>query len=378
MPNSDTQSRHPGRRAFLGGLAAMMLGGRVGLAAPPALTVYLGSFSTWGRPRGRGLETAAFDGDTGRPSAAEAVNGVPDASFLAISADRRRLYAVNELKPEGRVTALDIGGDPRRPSILNTQPAGGAGPTHLSLHPGGGHLFTASYTDGTVAVHALLPDGRIGGVTDIARHEGARPAHAHQIVPDPSGRWVIAVDLGADSVYVYAFEPAAGRLRLNQRFHLPDGAGPRHLAFHPNGRFAYILGELRPEIMVAAWDAEAGRFTAGQTVAALSPPASGRNLPAEIQVSPDGRFVHASNRGPDSISLFRIELSGERLAFASATPTGGAGPRHFTLDPTGRWLHVANHKSSTVTWLPRDADTGRLDPAAGSATVNSVAMILFR
>jgi 6-phosphogluconolactonase len=378
MPNSEAQGRHPGRRAFLGGLAAMALGGRTGLAAPPPLTVYVGSFSTWGSPRGRGLETAAIDADTGRLSAAEPVAGVPDASFLAISADGRRLYAVNELKPEGRLTALDIGGDPRRPSILNIQPAGGAGPTHLSLHPGGRHLFTASYTDGTVAVHALLPDGRIGGVTDIARHEGARPPHAHQILPDPSGRWVIAVDVGADSVYAYAFDPAVGRLRLNQRLRLPDGAGPRHLTFHPNGRFAYILGELRPEITVAGWDAEAGRFTPGQVVATLDPPASGRNLPAEIQVSPDGRFVYASNRGPDSISLFRTGPSGEQLAFVGATPTGGAGPRHFTLDPTGRRLYVANQKSGAVTWLPRDAETGRLGPAASSATVNGVAMILFR
>jgi 6-phosphogluconolactonase (cycloisomerase 2 family) len=369
------------RREFLGAIGALggaMLIPRTQAAAKEPFTVYLGSFSTWGNPRGRGLEIGIADPATGQLTITGTVSGVPDASFLAVSPSRRILYAVNELKPQGRVTALDIGTDPRRPSVLNTQPAGGGGPTHLSVHPSGRYLLTANYTDGTVVVHSLLPDGRIGPVTDVARHEGeTRPARAHQVVLDPSGRWVVAVDLGADSLYIYKLDLAAGRLSLNHRLKLPAGAGPRHLAFHPDGRYAYILGELRSEITVAAWDAAAGRFTPGQVIGTLGEAAPPRNLPAEIQVSPDGRFVYASNRGHNSIAMFSTGAAGGRLVFDSTTPTGGAWPRHFTLDPTGRWLYVANQTSNAVTWLPRDPGTGRLGAAAGSAAANGVGMVLF-
>jgi 6-phosphogluconolactonase len=371
-----------GRRKFLsaiGALGGMVLGDKAAAAAKTLFTVYLGSFSSGGKPRGRGLEIGTADGASGQLTITGTVEGVPDASFLAFSPDRRTLYAVNELQPQGSVTALDIGVDPLRPSVLNTQPTGGGGPTHLSVHPSGRYLLTANYSDGTVIVHPLRPDGRIGTATDMARHEGeTRAARAHQVVTDPSGRWVVAVDLGADSVYVYGLDLTLGKLTLNQQLKLPSGAGPRHLAFHPDGRYAYILGELRSEITVAAWDAASGRFTPGQVIGTLGDAAPQRNFPAEIQLSPDGRFVYASNRGQDSIVMFSIEASGGRLSFGSATPTGGAWPRHFTLDPSGRWLYVANQNSNAVTWLPRDPDTGKVGVAAGSVKVNSVGMVLFK
>ena len=373
--------KHLGRREVLRGMGAvggMMLGGAACKAAATLSTAYLGSFSSSGRPRGQGLEIATAAPATGRLTITGAVASVPDASFLAISPDRRTLYAVNERQPRGTVTALDISADPRRPSVLNTQPTGGAGPTHLSVHPSGRYLLAANYTDGTVAVLPLSADGRIGPPADIARHKGeTRTAHAHQVIADPSGQWVVAVDLGADAVYVYGLDPATGRLTLHQQLMLPAGSGPRHLAFHPGGRHAYILGELRSEITVAAWDAAAGRFTPGQVTGTLGEGPPPRNFPAEIQVSPDGRFVYASNRGADSIAMFRVEASGGALTFDGTTPTGGAWPRHFTLDPSGRWLHVANQNANIVTWLPRDPDTGQLGRAAGSVTVNSVAMVLF-
>jgi 6-phosphogluconolactonase len=340
--------------------------------------VYIGSFSTWGNPRGRGLEIGSMDPATGRLTVAGRVDGVPDASFLALSNDRRTLYAVNELKPVGRLTALDIAADPWRPSILNTAAAGGGGPTHLSVHPGGATLLSANYTDGTIAAHRLQADGRIAAMTDTAPHPGeGRRGRAHQVITDPSGQWIVAADVLADSIYVYGFDAASGRLRMHQRLELPAGAGPRHLAFHPEGRYAYILGELRSEITVAAWDAGAGRFTAGQVIGTLGDVAASRSRPAEIQVSPDGRFVYASNRGHDSIATFGVEASGARLVLGGLTPSGGAGPRHFTLDPSGRWAYVANHAANRVTWLPRDPASGKLAPAAGSTPVNGVAMLLF-
>lgn len=348
-------------------------------AATDLSTVYLGSFSSWGKPHGRGLEVGTVDPASGQLTVTGHVKGIPDASFLTLSADRKTLYATNELVPDGTITALNIASDPLHPSILNKQPAGGGGPTHLSVHPSGKFLLTANYTDGTVAVHPLSEDGRIGAATDLVKHVSeTRDPHAHQVITDPSGRWVVAVDLGADSVYVYGLDLAVGKLALNQQFKLPEGAGPRHLAFHPGGRYAYILGERRSEITVAAWDSNEGRLTPGQVIGTLGDAAPKRNSPAEIQVSSDGRFVYASNRGHDSIAMFPAHDLGASLSFGGTMPTGGAGPRHFTLDPAERRLYVANQKSNSITWLPRDPETGQLGPAEGSTQVNSVGMILFR
>jgi 6-phosphogluconolactonase len=369
------------RRGFLKGIGAaagsivMSQSGDAATAGDETV-VYLGSFTSSGKPRGRGLEIGTVDRATGKLTIVGDVDGVPDASFLALSPDRKTLYAVNELQPRGTVTALHVGGDPRRPSVLNAQPSGGSGPTHLSVHPGGRHLLTANYGDGTVAVLPLSADGRLGPPTDVAKHPGE--AHAHQVLTDPSGQWIVATDLGADSVFVYGLDLSAGKLRLHQRLELPAGTGPRHLAFHPAGRYAYILRERRSEVVVAAWDAAAGRFTPGQTIGTLGDAAPPKNFAAGIQVSRDGRFLYTSNRGDDSIAMFRIEASGERLAFGGTVPCGGAWPRHFTLDPSERWLYVANQRSNSVSWLPRDAKTGSLGKVAGSASVNSVAMILFR
>jgi 6-phosphogluconolactonase len=367
------------RRAFLAVASAAAIGGMAPRGAASATDrpiVYLGSFTSSGNPRGRGLEIGEVDPATGRLTVTGHVDGVADASFLALSPGGRTLYAVNELKPRGTVTALDIGGDPRRPAVLGTQPSGGSGPTHLSIHPGRRHLLTANYGDGTVAVHPLSIDGHIGPPTDIARHPGE--AHAHQALTDPSGQWVVATDVGVHSIFVYGLDLGSGKLRLHQHLRLPEGFGPRHLVFHPGGRYAYILGERASQVTVAAWDAAAGRFTPGQVIGTLGEAQPRRNFAAGIQLSRDGRFLYASNRGHDSIAMFRVEASGERLAFGGTTPSGGAWPRHFTLDPSERWLYVANQRSNAICWLPRDAGSGGIGAPAGSTAVNSVGMLLFR
>lgn len=376
-----------GRRRFLGavgglgvaGVGSVVLGGTVGASTRGrASTVYIGTFSSFGDPPGTGLQVGQVDRLTGALSVTRHVDGVPDASWFAFSLDRRTLYSTNELVPDGAVTALDIT-DERRPVIRNAQPTHGAGPTHISVHPSGRFLFAANYTDGTVAVLRLRPDGSLGEFTDLVRHIGTdREPHAHQVLTDPSGRWVVAVDLGADSVFVYRLNLAGGKLALHQQLHLPVGAGPRHLAFHPRGQFAYILGELRSEITVAAWDPARGRLTPGQVIPTVGPNAPSPNFPAEIAVSRDGRFAYASNRGENSIATFTVLDSGRRLALTASTPTGGDWPRHFTLSPDERWLYVANQRSNAITRLPRDPATGRLGPSAGSTTANTVGIVLFR
>jgi 6-phosphogluconolactonase (cycloisomerase 2 family) len=337
--------------------------------------VYIGSYTSTGGP---GLDVGQVDRHTGALTVTGTVAGVADPSFFAFSVNRRTLYSTNEL-PDGTVTALDISHDPQRPVVLNTASTLGAAPTHLSVHPSNRYLLTANYTSGTVCVHGLEPDGRIGESTDLVQHHGTdREPHAHQVLTDPSGRWVLAVDLGADSVFVYRLNLATGKLSVRQQLRLPTGAGPRHLAFHPHGRFVYILGELRSEITVAAWDPAAGHLTPGQVVATIGPDAPNPNFPAEVAVSRDGRFVYASNRGENSIAAFTVHDSGARLSLVDTTPCGGDWPRHFTLSQDERWVYVANQRSNSVTRLPRDPRTGHLGPVVETTPVNSVGIVLFK
>ncbi|MGB3437873.1 MAG: lactonase family protein [Actinophytocola sp.] len=342
------------RREFLGyagfATAAFAMARTGGELAAPS-TVYLGTF-------GGDLRTGEV-GDDGTLTVTGTVAGVPDASFLAFH--DRFLYTTNE--GQGRVTALDRTTN----TVLNTASSGGAGPTHLSVHPDG-YLLTANYSSGSVAVHRRDDDGTIGERTDLVQHVGTdRDPHAHQVLPDPTGRWVLAVDLGADSVYVYGLTD--GVLTQHQQLRLPTGAGPRHLAFHPSEPLVYVLGELRPEITVATW--ADGTLTPGQVI----PTAQGGNFPAEIAVSSDGRFVYASNRGDNTIAAFAV--TGDQLTALGATPTGGDWPRHFTLSQDEQRIYVSNQNSGTVTWLPRDPATGTLGPMEGSATVPSVGIVAW-
>jgi 6-phosphogluconolactonase len=338
------------RREFLGFAgfvtAAFALTKTTGEMAEPS-TVYLGSF-------GSDLRTGSID-DSGALTVTGSIPGVPDASYLAFH--ENFLYTTNE--GQGTVTAIDRTTN----TVLNTQPTGGAGPTHLSVHPSG-HLLTANYTSGSVSVHRLNDDGTIGDRTDLVHHEGAdRDPHAHQIIP--AGEWVLAVDLGADSVYVYAL--ADGKLTQHQQLRLPTGAGPRHLALHPTAPLAYILGELRPEITVATW--ENGTLTPGQVI----PTAGDGNHPAEIAITADGNHVYASNRGDNTIATF--EVADDQLTPVSTTPTGGDWPRHFALSPDEQRVYVSNQNSGTVTWLPRDPASGTLGAAEGSTPVPSVGIV---
>ncbi|MET0236961.1 MAG: lactonase family protein [Kibdelosporangium sp.] len=367
------------RRAFLGaagiGGLALATGSPASAKGRIVSTVYIGSFTSWGPPVGPGLQVGTADPATGRLTITGGVPGIVDPSWFAYSSDGRVLYSTIESDP-GKVTAFDIA-DPRKPKVLNTAAVKGAAPTHISLH--GRYLLAANYGSGSVSVLSLQGDGRVGSVVDVVQHAGGgRDPHAHQVVTDPTGKWIISVDLGADSVYVYSMDTATGKLKQNQQLELPAGLGPRHLTFHPNGHYAYIVGELRSEVTVAAWDPAAGRFIAGQVISTLGGATPPENHPGEIQISPDGRFVYASNRGHDSIATFAVGEQGKSLSFVNTTPSGGSWPRHFTLDPSGRWVYVANQRASTVNWLPRDPGTGKLDTSAGSVPVNNAGIISFK
>ncbi|WP_225728156.1 MULTISPECIES: lactonase family protein [unclassified Nocardia] len=376
-----------GRRQFLGILGgALSVGAGVAagvLTPPPARAVdgmlaYLGCYTSAGAG-GRGIGVAAVDPATGGLTIADTVDGVADPSFLALSPDGRYLYAVDESTGAGRATALCL--DTDRPTVLNTVAVQGNGPTHLCVTPDGRWVLTANYDSGSVSMLAVAEDGRLGAVTDVAQHSGSGPdperqegPHAHQVLVDPSGQWVLAVDLGVDSVYVYRLTD--GKLTRHAQVAMTPGSGPRHLAFHPDGRRAYLANELNSTVTVCDWSPETGELRPGDSVVADSDTGGDRNYPSEPVISPDGRFLYLANRGHDNIATFA--LLGAAPVLLTTTPCGGKFPRHLTLSPDARRLYAANQKSDSVTWLDLDPITGIPGPSSGTLQTPAATCVVFR
>ena len=339
---------------------------------------FIGSFTSAG---GRGIIAATVDGETGGLTETGVSDALADPSYLALAIGLRGpvLYAVSETQ-EGAVAAFDIEGPSPRP-VGSRVPVCGEGPTHLAL--AAGHLLTANYSSGSVSVLPLGTAGEPGGATGVLQHEGTGPdperqrsPHAHQVLPDPSGRWVLAVDLGTDSVRICAFDPGAGELILHGETALRPGTGPRHLAFHPAGSHAYVLNELEPTLTVCRWDAEAGVLEPLGEQSVLPPGVAGRVYPSEIVVSHDGRHLWTANRGHDSIAVLTLDETRERAELVTTVPCGGHWPRDLALDPTGRRLYAANERSGDVTWFDIDPETG-VPHRAGSLAAPAASCVIF-
>jgi 6-phosphogluconolactonase len=241
----------------------------------------------------------------------------------------------------------------------------------------------ANHEDGRVSVLRIDAEGRLGAVTDVHQHEvtaagGERPPHAHFVTPDPTGRFILATDTGVDRVYVYRLDPATGRLSLNDPpwGETHAGAGPRHLAFHPSGRYVYANGEADMTLTPFAFDAERGALTPLPAASTL-PEGESSGSTAQVQVHPSGRFVYASNRGHDSIAVFAVDEGTGRVRRVANESTRGRTPRNFSLDPAGRFLYAANQNSDTVVCFRIDAQTGRLTPTGESTAVPAPTCVLF-
>ena len=367
------------RRTFLGVAGAAGVGTVLGAQFAAATghrygaTVYVGSYTSGAT--GHGLDVVKRSGAA--LSLDHTVPGISDTSWFDRSADGRTLYVTNEGDPNGFVSALSLA-DVSKPKLLNKVSSKGGAPTHLSVHSSQKYVLAANYGSGSVVVLPILAGGKLGAATDLVTHHAdSGDAHAHQVVNDPTGQWVLAVDLGADSVYVYKLDVATGKLKQRQQLKLPAGAGPRHLAFHPNGRFAYILQELRPEVTVASWDPVAGKLKALSVVPAVPAGSTGDRYPGEVAVSRDGKFLYATVRGPNTLATFSVSDGGSAIKLVSSVSTGGNWPRHMALDPEEKYFYVSNQRSGTVTWLPRDAGTGLPGGVAGSLSVGSVNSVYF-
>ncbi|MGF1239804.1 lactonase family protein [Streptomyces sp. 2-6] len=320
--------------------------------------LYLGTYTSVGGG-GAGIGLAAYDPASGTVTGRGAVTGVADPSYLAVHPDGRTLYAVDE-RQDGAVTAVRLADR----TVLGSRSTGGAGPCHLSVHPGGRWLLTANYTSGSVAVHPVQASGALGERTDLVTHSSPPPGpgqqgpHAHQIVTAPDGGHVLAVDLGTDTVYTYRLDTGTGRLTEVSRARARPGAGPRHLAFHPGGRYAYLANEVDDTVTVCAYDPASGRLTIGEPQA--TGPGEGTNYPAQFLVTADGRFAYLANRGHNTLARYAVEAAGARLRFLDAVPVAGDFPRQIAFSPDGALLFAANQKSGTVSVFRVDRADGAL------------------
>jgi len=374
--------------------------------AKPVL-VYVGTYSSPQGPegspgRGEGIYLFQMNRATGALTKVEVFPNDANPSCLALSPSGTRLYSGNEVRTfqgqdSGSVSAYAINRGAGRLTLLNTVSSEGAGPAHLSVHPAGKHVLVANYFGGSVAVLPIEPDGRLGPATDVKRDPGPvgagrassgppgnfalsghdRP-HAHMIQADPSGRFVLASDLGMDQIFVWRFDAAKGTLTANDpsSVHVPSGDGPRHFAFHPNGRWFYSIQEEGSTLVLFDYDAARGALTARQTISTLPQGFAGTNYTSEVMVSPDGRFVYAANRLHDSIAVFSIGRRGE-LAFAGETWTRGDYPRSFNIDPTGNFLYSCNQRSDAVTTFRINRNTGELVFTGQYTPVGTPSIIVF-
>jgi 6-phosphogluconolactonase len=306
---------------------------------------------------------------TGALTFQSSADGGNNPSFLAVDPAAQRLYAVAE-GTAGRVVAYSINQTTGALTPLNSAAAGN-GPAHLSVDATGRFVLVANYGGGTVAVLPVTG----AGVGAAVSTQSPGPM-AHQIITDATNRFAVVPTLGADAVFQYAFDPDGGALTPNPVASVAtaNNAGPRHIAFHPNGRFAYLINETDDTLTAMAWNATTGRLTPLQTLSTLPNGVAGNtNTCAEVVVSPSGNFVYGSNRGHNSIVTFALDADAGTMTLVGHTPTGGSTPRNFTVDPSGTLMLVANQGSSNV--VAFRVDGGSLSSLGVVATPNSPAYV---
>jgi 6-phosphogluconolactonase len=385
------------RRAFLPTAAALAY------AASPArrTLAYVGTYSSpegpeGSRGRGQGIYRFEMDPVTGALSQLKLFPSDANPSWLAFDPSRTHLYSANEAAA-GSVSAYSIAASNGDLTLLNTVRSEGAGPAHLSVHPSGKYVLVANYAGGTVAVLPIGATGALGPATDVQHDQGAvgpphaasappgsfaisghDAPHAHMIHADPSGRFVLSTDLGLDRIFIWKFDAAHGKLSPNDppSVPLPPGDGPRHFAFHPNGRWLYSLQEESSTLVTFDYDAASGRLRPKQTISSLPKSFAGTSFTSEVVVSPDARFVYAANRLHDSIAWCAIGADGT-LTWRGETWTRGDYPRSFSLDPTGNFLFSCNQRSDAIAAFRITRHTGDLTFTGQYTPVGTPAIIIF-
>jgi 6-phosphogluconolactonase len=358
---------------------------------PPDLHTQFVFFGTYTGEKSQGIYVAEFEPKNGQLGSVKLAAEGKNPTFLALDPQRRVLYAVNEIndfdkKASGAVSAFRVDTQTGKLDLLNQEPSGGAGPCHLATAQNGKCVLVANYGSGSVAVLPIAPDGRLRPLVSPIQHRGSsinsqrqEGPHAHFITWDPDNRFVLTCDLGLDKVLIYKLEANTLLLSPNDPpgFAIKGGSGPRHLAFDPTGRYAYVLNELSSTVTCCVYDQIRGELKEIQTVSTLRKDFTGANTCAEIQVHPSGKFLYASNRGDNTIAVFAISPNNGLLESVQFEPTGGKTPRHFCLDPSTKWLIAENQDSDNVTVMAVDSSTGRLTPTGREQHVGAPVCAVF-
>ncbi|HWQ56726.1 MAG TPA: lactonase family protein [Bryobacteraceae bacterium] len=357
-------------------------------AAKGEFLVYVGTYTSKGS---QGIYGWRLDAGSGKLTplglAAETVN----PSFLAVHPNRKFVYAVSEISGSGgqkggAVSAFAIDRRTGKLSFLNRVSSRGNGPCYVAVDKSGKVVLVANYGSGSVAALPVKEDGSLAEASGAMQHAGSsvnpqrqKGPHAHSINVSPDNRYALAADLGLDQVLVYRLNAAAGSLEPNDPpfAKTQPGAGPRHLAFHPGGKYVYVINEMGSSLSAFAWEAGRGALKPIETVSTLPKGFQGENYCAEVQVHPNGRFVYGSNRGHDSIAVFALDRDKGTLTPVEHVSTQGKFPRNFGIDPTGSWLFAANQNSGNITVFRIDPKSGRLTPAGQNLDVSMPVCVRF-
>ncbi len=345
---------------------------------PEKLFLYVGTY-TRREPhvegKSGGIEIVTFDTESGKLARADTVSGIENPSFIAIHPQGNALYAISEVgdfegKAAGGIYAYAIDPNTKGLTKLNGQSVKGPGPAYVSIDSKGRHVLVANYGGGSVCVLPVRKDLTLATASAFVQHEGSsinpqrqEAPHAHSIVLDPSDRYALVADLGLDKVMIYRYDDEAGTVKPNADqswARTKSGAGPRHIVFHPNEQYVYVINELDSTVIAYRWSADKGGMTELQTISTLPEDWEGRNYPADIHVHPNGRYLYGSNRGHNSIAAYDVNPETGELCNFRAVPSGGEYPRGFTLTPDGDFALVANQNSSNLLVYAIDQQTGDL------------------
>lgn len=358
-------------------------------SAGEKLWVYFGTYT---KGDSKGIYRSEFDTETGKLSEAELAAETKSPNFLAIHPDGKHLYAVGEVsdadgKPVGGVVGFQLDPSSGELTKINGQSTGGAGPCHLVVDATGKNVLAANYSGGSVVCLPIKANGSLVEASSFVQHEGSSvnprrqtAPHAHSINTDPGNNFAVAADLGLDKILIYRFDPNTGSLKANDPAFVktPLGGGPRHFAFHPDGKFAYTNNEILLSVTAFEFDSERGILNPLQTISTV-PDGTGLkgNSTAEVRVHPNGKFVYVSNRGPNSIAVFKIDQNTGMLERAGIVPSGGKIPRNFNLTPDGKWLLAAHQASDNVVVFKINEQTGLPEPTGDEITVPRCVCVRF-
>ena len=334
------------------------------------------------------MYACSYDEKTGSLKLLDQADGLPNPTFLVPNEDNRTIYAITEGKNAdgtrcGAAAAFRFDPAAGRLQKLNEEATTPTTTCHITLDSAKQLAMTASYHGGSFGVSPILDDGRIGPVAEIHRHEGSsvlpaqNQARVHSVIVDRNNRYAVVSDLGLDKVFVYKLDVPNKRLTLHGETSIAPGSGPRHFVFHPELPYAYGINELSSTITVYSYDSEAGKLGVIQTISTLPDSYEGDNGTADIHLSPDGKFLYGSNRGHDSLAVYRVDPASGQLTVVEYAPTLGGHPRNFAVSPDGRFVLVANRDGNNIVTFSRDAETGKLTPTGSELKVSKPVCIRF-